>query len=146
MSSDSMDSVPGSLDDVLITAVLKLRPAQPPDYVAENRALAALAEAMVATPESILQKLVQAAFDLCRADSAGISILESAGREALFRCHAARSGGEGWVHPIPSMRASMKRQLSLLSYGDIRGCRQIRDLGSRIPTLGTGYWGRSWQE
>jgi PAS domain S-box-containing protein len=80
-----MDRVPASLDDVLITAELARRPRRLPDYEAENRALTALAEAMAASPQAILQKLVQTTLDMCRADSAGISILESDGAAEMFR-------------------------------------------------------------
>jgi PAS domain S-box-containing protein len=77
-----------SLDDVLITAELARRPARSPDYGAENRALTDLAEAMAESPQTILQKLVETALDLCRADSAGISILEPGGAAEVFRWHA----------------------------------------------------------
>jgi PAS domain S-box-containing protein len=83
-----MDHVPASLDDVLITAELARRPTRSPDYAAENRALTELAEAMADSPQTILQKLVETALDLCRADSAGISILEPGGTAGVFRWHA----------------------------------------------------------
>jgi len=60
-----MDNVPALLDDVLITGELARRPTRTPDYEAENRALTALAEAMAASPQVILQKLVETALDLC---------------------------------------------------------------------------------
>src|SRR5215475_15806293 len=84
ISSQSMDHAPGSLDDVLITAELAHRPARAPDYQAENRALTALVEAMADSPQPILQKLVETALELCRADSAGITILEQAAQQAYF--------------------------------------------------------------
>jgi PAS domain S-box-containing protein len=76
------------LEDILITDELKRRPARRPDYEAENRALAALAEAMAISPATILQAMVETAIELCRADSAGISILEPDGGEGRFRWHA----------------------------------------------------------
>src|SRR5262245_31977747 len=87
-SSDSTNQVSVSLDEVLITAELAHRPARTPDYEAENLALTALAEAMADSPQMILQKLVETALHLCRADSAGISILESGGAADVFRWHA----------------------------------------------------------
>jgi PAS domain S-box-containing protein len=87
-SSDSTDHVPASLDNVLITAELAHRPTRSPDYAAEGRALTALAEVMANSPETILQKLVETALDLCHADSAGISILEPGGTPDVFRWHA----------------------------------------------------------
>jgi PAS domain S-box-containing protein len=80
--------MPKSLDEVLITAELARRPTRPPDYKVENQALSAMAEAMVGSPQMILQKLVEAALSLCRADSAGISILEPGGAAGVFRWHA----------------------------------------------------------
>src|SRR5215831_3038309 len=85
ISSDSMDRVPASLDDVLITAELVRRPERRPDYEAENRALTALAEVMAESTQAILQKLVQTTLEMCRADSAGISILECDGTSEMFR-------------------------------------------------------------
>src|SRR5215468_3105709 len=87
-SSESVDRVHASLDDVLITAELAHRPTRAADYEAENRALTALAEAMADSPQTILQKLAETALDLCRADSAGISILEPGGTTGVFRWHA----------------------------------------------------------
>jgi hypothetical protein len=88
ISSDSIDPVPASLDDVLITAELARRPTRTPDYEAENRAISATAGAIAGSPQVILQKLVETALDLCRAGSAGISILESGGNAGAFRWHA----------------------------------------------------------
>jgi PAS domain S-box-containing protein len=82
------DGVQASLDDVLITAELSRRPTRAPDYQAEGRALTGLAEAMADSPQTILQTLVETALDLCRADSAGISILERGGAAGVFRWHA----------------------------------------------------------
>jgi PAS domain S-box-containing protein len=75
------------LDDVLMTAELDRRPARQPDYAAESRALAALAETLAAEPRGLLQKLVDLVLELCRADSAGVSILEP-GDPEVFRWHA----------------------------------------------------------
>src|SRR5262245_51668620 len=86
--AQSMDHVPASLNDVLITAELARRPTRSPDYAAENRALTAMADAMAAPPQTILQKLLETALDVCRADSAGISIREPGGTAGVFRCRA----------------------------------------------------------
>ena len=77
-----------SLSDIDITAKLSRRPARPPDYEAENRALVALAGVMASDPHTILQELAEAALELCRADSSGISILEDNPENALFRWQA----------------------------------------------------------
>src|SRR5215831_6864206 len=83
-----MDHLPVSLDDVLATAELARRPTRSPDYAAEGRALTTLAEAVADSPQTILQKLVETALDLCHADSAGISILEPGGTAGVFRWYA----------------------------------------------------------
>src|SRR5262249_18742916 len=87
-SGHSMDRVPALLDDVLITAELMHRPTRAPDYAAENRALAHLAGAMADSPQTILHRLAETARELCRADSAGVSILEPGTAAGAFRWHA----------------------------------------------------------
>jgi signal transduction histidine kinase len=82
-----------SLAEIDITAQLAQRPACPPDYAAENRALVHLAHEMVTHPAHILQTLVDTALVLCRADTAGLSLLESDNEEsdnekAVFRWEA----------------------------------------------------------
>ncbi|MFN6465282.1 MAG: PAS domain S-box protein [Nostoc sp. DedVER02] len=72
--------------DVLITEVLAGRPARQPDLAAENQALHALAQQLFDDPQSTLKTLVQIAIDLCRADTAGVSLLETdANGESRFR-------------------------------------------------------------
>jgi PAS domain S-box-containing protein len=83
-----MEGRSASLEDVLITADLARRPARPPNYEAENRALSHLAEAMADSPKMILQTLLDTALELCHADSAGISVLEAGGPAGVFRWHA----------------------------------------------------------
>ncbi len=98
--SDEPDGRAVSLADVLCTDELRTRPSRSPDHAAENRALRALAEAMGEAPHAILQRLVDTACALCRADSAGISILESRDGREMFRWPAiagrlAAAAGEG---------------------------------------------------
>ncbi len=89
-----------SLDDVIITRELAQRPHRPPDHAAENAALVALARCCSNTPDVILDALVDTALRLCRAGTAGISMLEatSDGGEifrwsALAGAYAAHRGG-----------------------------------------------------
>jgi PAS domain S-box-containing protein len=70
------------------TEELCRRPSRPPDHEAENRALSALAQEMARSPEGILQKLVETALTLCRADSAGLSLLEAADQKRNFHWRA----------------------------------------------------------
>src|SRR5262245_66120227 len=84
--------VPMGLDAVLKTEELAQRSFRPPDFEGESRALAALARELASNPQNILQKLVETALALCRADSAGISILEPGSDPAVFRWHAIAGG------------------------------------------------------
>jgi PAS domain S-box-containing protein len=72
--------------DVLITAALASRPARQPDLAAENQALGTLAQHLMDDPQSLLKTLVRIALNLCRADTVGVSLLETAPNgESLFR-------------------------------------------------------------
>jgi PAS domain S-box-containing protein len=73
---------------MLSTAELSRRPTRPPDLKAENRALIALARELAASPERILQKLADTALELCRAHSAGLSILEDGDQRQNFHWRA----------------------------------------------------------
>ena len=73
---------------MLSTAELIQRPSRPPDYAAENRELVALAREMATSPEGILQKLADTALTLCRAHSAGLSILEDGDQKQNFHWRA----------------------------------------------------------
>jgi PAS domain S-box-containing protein len=85
---DVLDRPTLCLDDVLCTEELRRRPPRRPEHAAEKRALAALAETMAHAPRTILQKLADTALDLCRADSAGVSILEPGTDRGMFRWHS----------------------------------------------------------
>lgn len=70
------------------TAELSRRPSRRPNYEAENRALVTLSAAMAGSPEGILQKLAEAALSLCRAHSAGLSLLEEGDQKSRFHWRA----------------------------------------------------------
>ena len=74
------------LESLIITRELDLRPRRSPDFGAENLALIALVQHLSGSPDDILQRLAETALALCRAGSAGMSILEDG--ECVFRCHA----------------------------------------------------------
>src|SRR5687768_7012494 len=83
-----MDQLPISVDEVVINSQLHSRSSRLPDYEAEENALIALAQTMADAPQTILQKLVETALQLCRADTAGISLLEKHGDAEVFRWEA----------------------------------------------------------
>jgi PAS domain S-box-containing protein len=64
-----------TLESVLCTEELHRRPARAPDFEAENRALAALAQTMADSAGTILQSLAAKILEVCKADSAGVSLL-----------------------------------------------------------------------
>jgi PAS domain S-box-containing protein len=76
------------LRSITSTAELCQRPSRPPDYAAENRSLVALAQQLAASPDGILQKLADTALDLCRAHSAGLSLLEEGDQKRNFHWRA----------------------------------------------------------
>jgi signal transduction histidine kinase/ActR/RegA family two-component response regulator len=72
------------LENVVINSELLNRPAKAPNYEAENQALMALAQTLADAPDMILQRLAETALQLCRADTAGISLLaQQDGAEVL---------------------------------------------------------------
>ncbi|MEH1943098.1 MAG: ATP-binding protein [Nostoc sp.] len=74
----SQNNTPAATEaDVLITEALTGRPARQPDLAAENRALHILGQQLMDRPQSTLKTLVKIAIDLCRADTAGVSLLET---------------------------------------------------------------------
>src|SRR5690242_8791810 len=64
-----------SLEAILCTEELRRRPWRPPDYEKENRALVALAGALVDSPTNILQTLAEIILDVTQCDSSGLSLL-----------------------------------------------------------------------
>jgi hypothetical protein len=66
-----------ALEDILITAELTRRRSRAPDDASANRALVTLARDMAVNPRNLPQLLVGMAIDVCRADTAGISVLKA---------------------------------------------------------------------
>lgn len=77
-----------TLEDILITSELSLRPPRAPDYASENTVLVALAREMAVNPCNLLQTLVDGAVDLCQVSTAGISVLKTDGRGEYLVCEA----------------------------------------------------------
>ncbi len=70
-----INPVPVPVESVLCTEELRRRPARPPDYEKENRALVGLAQVLADSPETVLQALADTLLQMCGADSAGVSLL-----------------------------------------------------------------------
>ncbi|SIO64508.1 PAS domain S-box-containing protein [Bradyrhizobium erythrophlei] len=64
-----------SLEAILCTEELRRRAWRPPDHEKENRALVALARALVESPFNILQTLAEIILDVTQCDSSGLSLL-----------------------------------------------------------------------
>jgi hypothetical protein len=77
-----------NLKSALSTAELNRRPSRPPDHAAENAALISLAREMAASPVRIFQALADTALTLCRAHSAGLSLLEKGDQNKNFHWRA----------------------------------------------------------
>ena len=82
------DDMPVPFAAVDIRSELVTRPSRPPQIEAEDRALAVLAAELAENPRNMLQKLVETALVLCRAETAGISLLETHQGTEVFRWEA----------------------------------------------------------
>ena len=67
---------------------LRRRPSRPADHIAENQALFALVQELANPSVGILQLLAETALRLCRAGSAGISVLEDEDQRKNFHWRA----------------------------------------------------------
>jgi signal transduction histidine kinase len=75
-----------AVDEILITHKLKHRRGRRPDSRQENIALLNLAKVMVHSPNELIDTLLRMAMQLCKAGTAGLSILESQENgEQVFR-------------------------------------------------------------
>ena len=86
--SSHPNDTPVCFAEVDIRAQLTSRPYRSPDYEAEDRALGILAAELAESPRNMLQKLVETALILCRADTAGVSLLETHSGTEVFRWEA----------------------------------------------------------
>ena len=71
--------------DVDIRSELSSRACRHRDYESEHRSMAALAQEMAVNPRNMLQKLAETALELCSAETAGVSLLETEEGQELFR-------------------------------------------------------------
>ena len=88
MRTASARNVLNSLDSVIANEELSRRPRRAGTRVAVQDRLDALARELAASPRQVLQKMTDAALEVCRAGSAGVSLLEAEGGRAFFRWHA----------------------------------------------------------
>ncbi len=77
-------NTPVALESILCTEELTSRPSRPPEYQKENRALNALIQALVDSPQNILQILADVIRETLGCGSAGISLLTSDGGTRFY--------------------------------------------------------------
>jgi CheY-like chemotaxis protein len=83
-----MDASPHSLESVIANEELSRRRPRHHMQEALESAVDKLAAELATSPRQVLQKLTDAALELCRAHSAGVSLVEAEGERQLFRWHA----------------------------------------------------------
>jgi PAS domain S-box-containing protein len=82
------EPIRATLNEILITEELSGRARRIPNWQAQAIAMQLVARQMASHPQTLLQKLVDIALDLCNAGSAGISLLETTPTgEEVFRAH-----------------------------------------------------------
>ena len=81
---------PASVESILFTDELDLRPSRPPDHKKESRALAKLMQALANSPQTVLQTLTDTILDVLQCGSAGVSLL------------TAHDGGKAFYWPAIS--------------------------------------------
>ncbi|MGH8684742.1 MAG: GAF domain-containing protein, partial [Nitrosospira sp.] len=99
-----------------IEALLK-RPSRAEGFEAENHALVVLADELANHPRNLLQKLTEIALELCRAESAGISILEPDGRSFRWDACAgllAKNLGISMLHAASPCGVVIERDSPIL--------------------------------
>lgn len=93
---------PVPLESVIATDELRRRPARPPNYETDSRAIAGLMDIMAnasgqAGADAVLQRMVETAVELCQAHSAGVSLLEKENGVDIVRWRAAAGAWGAYV-------------------------------------------------
>jgi two-component sensor histidine kinase len=123
---------------VITAAELSRRTSRPPNYEIESRALAELMTAMANQPnaDGVLQKLVDTALELCRVQSAGVSILEKGTNGDVSRWRAVAgpwSAYRGELMPRDSpCGMALERDAMLLMTDSERHCAYARNIALPI--------------
>jgi signal transduction histidine kinase len=92
---------------------------------------------LASSPKDILQRLVEAALELCEAGSAGISLMEEENGEQIFRWHALTGALASHLWGITPRNFSpcgtvVDRNATQLFYGPDRHFRYFADVKPRI--------------
>ena len=127
-------------DDVIATGELDRRERRTPDTEAEARAMSELQYALAGSPTALLQKLADKALELCRAHSAGVSLLEEAGGRRLFRWYAVAGEFSGlrWTtlpYETSPCGAVLERRETLLMIDPERHYARLPGAPSRMTEV-----------
>ena len=126
----NLKQAPLGLDDVVINSELLCRPCKAPDYEAENEALMGLAQTLADAPDKILQRLAETALQLCRADTAGISLLDQQDGAEVFRWEALAGVFSD------RLNATMPKNASPCGTTIVRNATQLMYMAERVfPAL-----------
>jgi len=135
------DEMAIKLEDVVITEVLQRRSRRPADYKAENDALRALAQHLIDDPETLLQRLVDIAVQLCTCGSVGVNIPDTLpSGERVFRWAAvagAYAKYEGKTVPRETSPSSVALDRGATQLFSFPG-RYFSSLGSLDPPVVEG--------
>ena len=85
-----------TLEQVIATRELQARPTREPEHARENDMLLRLLEDLARPRDDILSSLTSAALEACRAESAGISLLEPNDPQAVCRWQAVSGALAPW--------------------------------------------------
>lgn len=90
-STNSSGNAATSLESVLRTGELNRRPSRPPGYETQCDALSELTATLTDSPRTILQKLAEVILKICKAGSAGVSLLPKKNNDRM--CYWAAIAG-----------------------------------------------------
>jgi signal transduction histidine kinase len=85
------------LSSILFAEQLYRHPTRPPDYAKENCALVRLTEALVDSPQTILQTLADTILEVFESGSAGISLVTTRGNGKSFRWPAISGKWKAYI-------------------------------------------------
>lgn len=126
------------LDEIISTGLLHDRPRRPADVHRENAATLQLADGLARSPETIFRQLADAILELCRAQSAGISLLDDTKAHFFWPAVAGRwtqHAGEGTPRDFGPCGTVLDRNDTLLF---VRPERHFTYLAEAEPAIAEG--------
>ena len=101
-----MRQLAASLEDVIVTPQLTRRTSKPRDYGGELQVIKQLLAIMSEAPQLFWQSLAESTLQLCRAGTAGVSLLKEQAGAEVFTAEAVAGILEGQLHGRTIPRAS----------------------------------------